>query len=199
MPKEHFVFLVPGLGDKTGVLELATQHWHRFGLQLIFHKMNWRDGEPFDPKLQLLIDHIDQLKTPDNLVSLVGTSAGGSAVGNAFFERRDTVHKVINVCGRLRVGTRRGIHSFDQRTATSPAFAESVRLFGWHQTSLTAAERQRIMTVHPAFGDELVPTETTMLEGANNLVLPSFEHMLSIGLTLSLFSRPLIQFLTCED
>lgn len=51
------------------------------------------------------------------------------------------------------------------------------------------------MTVRAMFGDELVPPETTIVQGANNTVVPTPEHMLSIGAALTVFSHPLIAFL----
>ena len=51
------------------------------------------------------------------------------------------------------------------------------------------------MTVRAMFGDELVPPETATIKGAHNTKVPIFEHVLSIGMSLTLFSRPLIVFL----
>lgn len=54
------------------------------------------------------------------------------------------------------------------------------------------------MTVRAMFGDELVPTDTTIIQGAYNTTVPTFEHVLSIGASLSIFSKPIIVFLTKE-
>jgi len=199
MTKKHSVIVVPGLGDETRKLELLTSHWQRHGLKPTVYSVRWCDGEvEFQPKLERIIKLIDTLSSKGDTVSLVGISAGGSAVCNAFIKRRNAVHKVINVCGRLRTGNQRGFCSFESRSASSPAFAQSVKLFEKKESSLTNEDRQKIMTVRAMFGDELVPANTTVIRGAYNTQVPTPEHLLSIGAALTVFSRPLIVFLTKE-
>jgi len=193
--KKHYVIIVPGLGDETKKLQFATYHWRWFGLIPIVYSIGWRDGKDFRPKLNQIITLIDTYAQCGNAVSLVGTSAGGSAVINAFYKRKNNICKVINVCGRLKVGTHKGFRSFELRTKTSPAFAQSVLLCEKNLTSLTKSDKNKIMTVQAKFGDELVPSETTLIEGAFNATVPTLEHMFSIVLSLTLFSKPLILFL----
>lgn len=197
MSKEHKVIVIPGLGDsRTKPLELLTNHWKRQGLEPIVHAVGWHDGEDsFEPKLHRLVEVIDSFVGQGDVVSLVGTSAGGSAALNAFIERKSVVHRVINVCGRLRIGPTTGFRSFESKSKSSPAFAESVKLAETQEKLLTPSDRQKVMTVRAMFGDELVPPETTVLQGAYNAIIPTAEHVLSIGAALTVFSRPLIVFL----
>jgi len=51
------------------------------------------------------------------------------------------------------------------------------------------------MTAKAMFGDELVPPETIVIEGAHNTKIPTIGHALSIGISLTFFSKPLIGFL----
>ncbi|OGD08677.1 hypothetical protein A2397_04660 [Candidatus Amesbacteria bacterium RIFOXYB1_FULL_44_23] len=194
MKKEHFVIVVPGLGDGERSMKLLTGHWRKHGLEPVVQLMEWRNGEDFMPKLGRLTRLIDELAERGK-VSLVGTSAGGSAAINAFGERKDKIHRVVNVCGRLRVGTHVGIHGFEARTTSSPAFAQSVRLLEKRENEFNKKDREKIMTIHALFGDELVPKNTTTIEGANNITVPMFEHVLSITAALTVFSGPLIRFL----
>lgn len=196
MSKKHRVIVIPGLGDNIHNLSLATRHWHRYHLDPIIHAVGWYDGENFQPKLQTLVEMIDQYAKNGDRISLVGCSAGASAVLNAFFERRALVHRVIAVCGRLKNGDGRGFRSFANRTATSQSFAESVQLFESREPILSNQERKKIMTVRALFGDELVPADTAILHGAYNTVIPTVEHVISIALALTFFSHPLISFLT---
>lgn len=199
MSKEHSVVIIPGLGDETRTIQMATNHWKRYGLEPIVHSVGWRDGEnEFEPKLERLVELVDQLVEKGDTVSLVGTSAGGSAALNAFIERHNTIHRMINVCGRLRTGPEKGFRSFQSKTSTSPAFARSVKLAEAKEHTLTEADRNKIMTVRAMFGDELVPAETTVLKGAYNTRIPTPEHILSIGAALTVFSKPLIEFLSIE-
>lgn len=196
MPKEHKVIVIPGLGDDTKKLEWAVRNWKSYGLKPVVYSVGWRDGEnSFEPKLHRLIEAIDGFIENGDSVSLVGTSAGGSAVLNAFMERKDSINKVVNVCGRLRVGPISGFRSFALKTRSSMAFADSVRLCERGLNSLSEVDLKKVMTVRPMFGDELVPSETTILHGALNTKVPTPEHMLSIGAALTVFSSPIINFL----
>jgi pimeloyl-ACP methyl ester carboxylesterase len=195
LPK-HKVILIPGLGDQVKPLKWAVRNWPDQDLEPIVHAIRWHDGETsFKPKLKILVDMIDSLSRQGDRVSLIGTSAGGSAALNAFIERSGKVHKMINVCGRLRTGPVTGFRSFGTKTISSPAFANSIKLCESREKELSNAERKRIMTVRSLFGDELVPGETTVIQGANNRTVPVPEHMLSIVSALTIFSKPLTSFL----
>lgn len=195
--KKHFVIFVPGLVDGVKNIEWATRHWRKYGLEPIVHSVGWRDGErDFVPKLQRLVGLIDELSSKNNKISLVGTSAGGSVVVNAFYERRNVVHRVINVCGRIRKGQQKGFRSLTKRAVSSPSFAQSVELCEKRLEELSGKDRKKIMTVRAMFGDELVPGDTTILKGARNIRVPTPEYLLSIGAALTIFSKPLILFLT---
>lgn len=197
--KQHAIIIVPGLGDEVRGLTFITHHWRKYGLNPLVYSVGWRDGEmTFRPKLTRLVRLIDSLKSKGQVVSLVGTSAGGSAVLNTFVERSQAIHRVISVCARLRVGKQKGFRSFQARTASSPAFAQSVKLFESVEGQLTKKNRERIMTIRALLGDELVPAETAMLRGAYNVTIPTLEHMFSIVMALTFFSKPLIRFLTSE-
>lgn len=196
MNKKHSVIFIPGLGNDIGKLEWATRHWRRYGLEPRMHSVGWRDSKKeFQPKLERLVNYIDQLAEKGYKVSLVGTSAGGSAALNAFIKRRDIIHRIVNVCGRLRIGSVRGFRSFTSRTASSPAFAQSVKLAEANESSLHDTDRRKIMTVRAMFGDELVPAETIIVKGAYNTLVPTAEHMVSIAAALTVFSRSLVEFL----
>lgn len=191
----HTVIIIPGLGDGVALMELATRHWRTRGLNTLVYSVGWRDDErSFTPKLTRLLELIDTLHESDKRVSLVGTSAGGSAVLNAFIERQDAVHRVINVCGRLRVGPTKGLWAFDAKTKSSPAFADSVTMCETHQNTMQENSLKRVMTVVPLF-DEIVPKETVGLQGAHNRIFPSIGHVTSIALLMTLFSSQLTTFL----
>lgn len=143
MSKEHKVIVIPGLGDsQTRPLELMTNHWRRQGLEPIVHAIGWHNSENlFELKLHRLVELIDELVDQGDVVSLVGTSAGGSAALNAFIERKNVVHRIINVCGRLNVGPTTGFRSFESKSKSSPAFAESVKLCETRVESLSSSDR----------------------------------------------------------
>ena len=173
--------VVPGLGDQIVLHQFLTAGWRLGGIAPVIYRMGWHDGENFEDKLEKLLDRIDSLRNEADRLSLVGTSAGASAVLNAFLERKTVVYKAVNVCGRLRPGTNVGIRGFDERTKSSRSFRESVIRFSENEERLDKADKKRILCVYPLLGDELVPRGACVLEGANNISVPTGEHMLSIG------------------
>lgn len=128
----------------------------------------------FIPKLEQIVQKIDELTAKGCLVSLVGQSAGGSAVINAFIERPDKVVGVVNITGRLRSP---GQPSLEEASSGSPAFADSVRRCESKLPNLTNEQRKRIMTIRPSI-DKVVPSESVAVEGATNIVSPVRGHSL---------------------
>ena len=192
----HKVIIVPGLGDETKKLEWVTRGWKKHGWYPTVHSMAWRNNkESFQEKQARLLALIDQLSGQGSAITLVGTSAGGSAVMNAYMERKNVISRVVNVCGRLRVGTHTGIHSFEARTASSRTFTESVRQCELNLQKLSVENSSKIMTIRPLFGDEVVPANTVGVRGARNIVIPSGEHVLSIALAMTMYSRKIIDFI----
>lgn len=194
MSKEHHVLVVPGLGGENARFRKIVNSWEKYGFTPHVHDMDWTDDKnEFKPKLERLIATIDELHSNDGIISLVGTSAGGSAVLNAFYDRKDQIHRVVNVCGRLRAG-QNVYPSLDFASRKSPAFKESVTLFERREPLLTTEERNKILTIRALF-DEVVPTSTTTLQGATNIRVFSIEHMLSITAAMTLYVKPMIKFL----
>lgn len=194
MAKKHHLVFVPGLGGVTFGFTLVSRYWKRYGFIIHLHDMGWRDGDnTFVLKLKRLVLLIDTLHKDGDLVSLIGTSAGASAVLNAFYERKKSVHRVVNVCGRLKSGT--GVYpTLDVASKTSPSFKESVLLFEKREPLFTIKERSKVLTMRALF-DELVPTSTILLRGAKNIQLLSIEHVLSIVSALTIYNRPIREFL----
>lgn len=190
----NIVIIIPGLGDEVEKIKWATNHYKNYGIEPIVHKIGWRSGEKrFKPKLQKLIKLIDNLYSQKNKISLIGTSAGASAVINAFSVRKQKICKVICVCGRLKVGPIKGFRSFAKMTNTSSAFRESVLLCEKNLSKLTKIDKNKILTI-TNYLDEFVPAETSYIKGVKNLKIKSIEHMFSIWMALC-FYKPLKKFL----
>lgn len=197
MAPEHKVIIGLGMDGRVGGIRWLTRHWpEKYGLQPVMLPLVWKDGEPFAPKLKQITALIDQLADTGDQVSLVGCSASGSAMLNAFIERREQVNRVVNVGGFLRPGNRQGNKSFAKRSAQSLAFQVSVLRFAELEPTLTLADRAKILTVRPVL-DELVPPETVVINGAINRTVPMIEHVLGLGMALLKYD-PVIKFLREE-
>ena len=196
--ERHNVVILPGLSDETRNIERVTSWWTYVGLTPHVIPVGWHDGiGDFQPKLNKILSLVDQLVL-EGQVSIVGTSAGGSAAFNTFLERPGTIHKAVNVCGRLRTGQHYW-RSLEKMSATSESFKNSVLLFESRESTIPKELKTRMMTVSALFGDELVPADTSSLDGAYNLRIPTVEHVLSITMSLTFFVHPLIDFLRREN
>lgn len=195
---KHALIIIPGLGDDADKLTFVTKHWKKkYNLETIPHLIPWIDnGENFEQKLDRLIEKIDALHEDGNKISLLGTSAGGSCAINAYCKRRDKIAKVINVCGRLK----KGEHVFptlDVAARKSPSFKQSVLLCEENLKSLNDRDRKKILTIRSYF-DEIVPVSLIPIDGAHNIRIFSVEHLISISLAMTLYSKRIVDFILRE-
>jgi len=189
---KHVLIIIPGLGDQTSLLDLATRNWERkFVIKTIVHPMPWQGAEQdLGPKLERLIAIVDKSIENGYRVNLLGTSAGGSAAMNAYAMRKNKIHRVINVCGRLRKSE--GVYpTLEQAAQNSRSFFDSVIRCEETLKNLTVEDYKKILTLRPLF-DELVPSSTVSVPGGTNILLPSIEHILSISLAMTVFSRKIV-------
>ena len=134
MPKEnlHHVIVVPGLGDAR-VFTRSIMNAVLFRLRIssdfsvTIHFPHWMDGEDFEQKLYRLLKVVEE-KSKTGKVSLIGTSAGGSAVFNALCADPQNIYKAVNVCGRLKRGSSK-LLTLEKKAAGSPAFKQAVLQF----------------------------------------------------------------------
>lgn len=157
------------------------------------HPVHWRDGQSLAVKERQLLALVDRMAS-QGTVSLVGTSAGASLALLVFSQRSEKISRVVNVCGRLRAGQHR-LRSLARMARTSPAFQQAVKAFELLEPQLTTAERQRVLTIRPWFGDQLVPADTATLPGAHNSWQLTAEHGFSIWWALRI-SGQITRFLT---
>ena len=194
MNRVRRVIIGPGLSGRVGGIKLLTRNWpKKYGLTPEIVEIVWKDNKGLSLKLQKVLDLIDEFVKRGDQVSLVGCSASGSLMLNAFTKRRYVIHKVVNIGGFLRPGNARGIRSFAVRSKASLAVRESVARFEKSESKLTKGDRIKIMTIRPLF-DELVPPETVVINGAHNKTVPILEHVLGISIALVAYD-PLIKFL----
>jgi hypothetical protein len=188
--KKHYVIILPTLMDDAPAMRLFTGFWPLFGLTPVVLKFGWKeikDDAGFTQNINKIISKVDRLAELGT-VSLLGCSAGGNIMINIFSQRKDIIHRVINVCGALRPG---GIGSkFD-----TPAYLKSLQYCEEAIARLSDEDKNKIMTIRPRFGDEFVKPEQVSIVGAKNISLPTFEHMLTIMMALTIFSKPIFNFL----
>lgn len=189
------VIMIPGLGnDSIHIYNPMLNWWRKKGIEMLLFKTEWRSEENHQNKLKRLLDLIDE-KAKNNKVALIGMSAGGSLALNAFCERKNKIDKVITVCSRLRIGKMNGLSGFKKRVEGYPSFKESIIRTEEKEKLLSEKERQRIMTVHALFGDQLIKANTAIIDGTKNITVPTMGHRISIASSLTIFSKPLREFI----
>lgn len=186
-----YVILVPGLGDHASRIKFATKSWEKYGVIPVIHKVPWKNTkEGFQTKLNRLLSVIDRYAKKGE-VSLVGMSAGGSFVINAYLQRRLKIKRIINICGRLREG---GFPSLVYAAIGFPAFKTSVQVCEKSLSKLTESDKKKIMTFSPIF-DGIVPLSAIPIFGAKNATVPYFFHGIAIALVLILNKVKIISFI----
>lgn len=191
MAMHHVVIYVPGLGDhRTRGQQLAVSLWRFFGVQSEVFHMRWLQHEPFEAKLRPLLARIDALSEQGRTVSLVGVSAGGGAVINAYALRQDVIHRVVCVCGKLT--NPQTVHP--RVYEKNPGFAESMEMLPSSIVSLSKENLSRVRSIR-ALADESVPPKDTIIEGTEGFTLPTMGHVITIGLAITIFSSAIIGFI----
>ncbi len=194
----NHVIIIPGLGNGVAGHIWATNSWKNYGIVPHVFDARWKVEENgFSEKFIRALKLVDSLSTGNSKISVVGNSAGSSFALNLFGVRKKQINKIIINCGRVRDGDWPWF-TFNQATALSSSFKESVLKSQEIEKALTKGDRKRILTLRPVF-DEVVPPSTVPINEAKNIVTPSLEHGLSIALNMTLFKQIIIDFILNED
>lgn len=187
----HYVLYIPGLGDHNLVGQcFVVRKWRLFGVKPIIIPMIWNNNEPFNDKLAKITSQVDSLFADGHRVSLVGISAGGSAVINALAARNGKIHRVALICGEVNPA----ITVAPKLVKENPAFAESVDLLQESLDKLTKEDRARIRSYRP-IADKVVPINDTKISGAETKLMPTFGHLASIIYAITLGSFGVVRWL----
>lgn len=193
MPIHNHIIIIPGLGNRVKEHIWATSTWIRFRIAPHVFDTRWQIEERgFEEKMARLLELTDSLAHTNSRISVVGNSAGSSLALNLFAKRKKVIDKVVINCGRIREGDWPWF-TFNQATAWSPSFKDSVLTAQEYEKTLTLDDKKKILTLRPLF-DEVVPPSTVSMRGAFNRIIPSVEHSLSIMLTMTILRRWIIDF-----
>jgi len=191
----HAVIILPGLGDEEELFRFATRNWDKFGLAVYICPFGWKDfSSPFETKLLKLLSLIDSLYSQGFEVSLIGTSAGGTAVLNAYLEKKDKIKRVVTICSPLKPCDGHILRSFKNLCKINHILGESIQRLNNKVNLLTHEDKKKIMTVSSHF-DEIIPYDASTISGARFLTIPTVEHFFGIFSAFVFFSRPIIEFI----
>ena len=191
MKKAHTVIYIPGLGDANLRGQgFIMSLWRVFGVNTAVHRMQWGEDTPFEPKFNALLQTIDALNKEGYTVSLIGASAGASAALNAFASRKDILHRVVCVCGKIN-----NLQAINESYfIKNPTFKGSVGKLEKSLSELNKTDRNRIQSIHPLF-DNVVPIKDTKIKGAHEKTIPSIGHLLSISYAITVGSFGIVKFI----
>lgn len=187
------LFIIPGIGYTVDWIKFLTRNWEKkYGIEPHVVDFNWMaDSEKFPGRFERMGKYLDEDMKDGRDISLLGISAGGSAVINLFYPRRNKIKKVVTVCGRVRDPNVRKM--WNHKPEVLGVYQESVKLCEKNLDKLTPDDKKRILTIRP-FYDEVVPVRTMIIDGANNQRINAAQHMISISLAMTLFSGRISKF-----
>lgn len=186
---KHVIIYIPGLGDHhLRGQRAAVALWRRFGVRPEICQMNWIDKQPFEPKLQKILDTIDTHIAQGHTVSLAAVSAGANIALHAFARRADNVAKLILVCGAIQDPSAVG----EDVKRNNPAFWQSMlALHDGVLASLTTQQRKKITTFIPQY-DDVVNVKNMRIDGANIAALPTKGHVKSIAYAITVGAKRIV-------
>lgn len=189
MTNSHIVY-VPGLGDHKPQLQVnLLNRWQSYGVQVHFIQINWIDDEPFQAKLNRVLDAIDKF-AEQGTVSVVGVSAGASMALAAYTQRKQKISRVVFICGKLQ--NPRGVN--ESYFVTNPAFRKSVFTLPASLEALSAQDKAKMKTFHP-YIDTVVPVSNSKIADVTDKTIPAIGHVFAIFLALTVYAKNITKFL----
>jgi len=188
---KRYVIYVPGiLDDIYKAQSTPVWFWRFLGVRSSTHVMPWAGKEPFEPKFARLLAEIDRYAQKGYEVSLVGASAGASAVLNAYDARRGVIAKVIIICAKINRPD-----SVSNRTyQENPAFKTSMERLQGVLPALTPEDTATMLSLYSE-KDTSVPREDTVIPGVQEERLPGLSHGKAIIYSLTFGARRIIRFM----
>jgi predicted esterase len=195
MKNTHHIIIVPGLGDDVSVTQFWINHWPKTeNLSFEVWSADWENySEDFTQKYQRLLKKVKDCKKQYDQISLIGISAGASLVSNVFVKNSKLVHKVVDVCGRLRM-KKTGLPTLEFITFRNLSYINSIYEFEKYEKKINELDRKKIMTLAGMY-DELVPVSTIPVEGAENRFIPFIGHNFCVTISFTFLKSTILKFL----
>lgn len=185
------VLYIPGLGDhRLKLRRRAINTWHYNDIQIKIVPKQWRVDETWRSKLDRLIKKIDTYHAKGMLISLIGESAGATAVLAALEERTDKVHAVILLCGKSQYPDRVAPSLYKKNPALAQAMMQSHEVVN----QLTDVQKQKVLNLHPVW-DPVVPLWETKIVGVKDSYMPMIGHFSGIGFGITLWQWRIVRFI----
>jgi len=183
---------VPGLGDhQTRAEDTALRLWWRRGIYLRYAPVRWNEGNTFEEKLIKLTTHIDEIYEASGEVTLVGSSAGASAVLNAAAQQPEKIHRIVTICGKIHHPDTLPARDFEE----NPAFKQSLDMLPDSLDILSKTHAARTLCMTP-YWDGRVPVTDATIDWAAQHRIKAAGHVLSIATAMTIGNRPACEFIS---
>lgn len=177
----HILYL-PGLNDKYDPLRrFFLRFWLLLGVSATHVPMKWEDRASYQEKLAHLNQAIDDAK--GSRIVLIGESAGGSMVLNAYALRPNDLYKVMTICGKNTKADAVSPYLYQKHSA----FKTSMYRAELSVEQLTKSQREAFVSIYPIV-DRVVPIEEMFIPDCQQVRLWSFGHSATVLFALSLAS-----------
>lgn len=188
--KQHHIIYVPGiLDDIYHAQSLALATWRLHGVHGHCHPVPWAGKEDWQPKFHRLLDEIDRYKAAGHDVSLIGASAGASAILNAYAERPGSIKGLVYICAKINAP-----ETVSKKTyAENPAFKTSLELLQSNLKKLKPADKARMLSLYSPT-DNTVPYAATVIDGVQERKLPALRHGRAIMYSITIGAGDIINF-----
>lgn len=157
--------------------------WGRAGIDIQLAKVNWFDNTKIADRINLIVDKVSQMLKKHDGVALIGSSAGGSLVINAFDTLKDKNVCAILAHSRLKVGKYQNYQKLSLyhsarigKKISAPSFYESVQIAQEKSVpNLSVIDKKRILTM-TQITDGVVPIESMTIDGVKSYQSFAFGH-----------------------
>lgn len=189
---KHVILYVPGLGDRMRWLvrlqKWALAFWRAYAVRTEVITMGWSEPVPLKPRFEKLLACIDELHAAGKRVSLVGTSAGASAVISAFVLRSDKISGVVTICGKIQGDIP------DTIKELNPCFGQSLEMLAQSLKKLSPQLKRQLLTIYSPL-DAVVPPDEATLKGVQKLETRGLGHNPTCAYVLLFRVRSIVRFL----
>jgi len=188
---QHHIIYVPGIGDDLfRAQSTIIKFWRLFGVHGHCHPLPWAGQSDYATKAEALLGHIDGYVAAGHRVSLVGASAGASAVLNAYAERRQAVSRVIYICAKITHPETVGQATLNK----NPAFKEALAVLQTNLGSFDDVDKRHFHSFYSE-RDNVIAYEYTVIPGVLETKLPPLHHGQSIIYSVTIGFSKLLRVL----
>lgn len=188
----HIIY-IPGFGDNYDIgRRIFLVCWRIFGVTTEFIPMRWDSSESYNEKQKRVNAAID--KATNKRVVLIGESAGGSIVVPMYAKRYTDLYKVMTICGKNSGATSVSPHLYKKHRA----FREAMRATDLAGPEISSRYLRKFIAFHPIY-DGIIPLKETVIPGCKSIQFPSIGHLLTIFLSLTLFSGYIVHIAARRD